>query len=166
MLWPDNNPINRQTRIHLEHCIDTDKERLAEELLNESIGPLFYRVRKSDLGLGPQRFHPPEMLRMNPHERHIYDTIVNEISDFSRQEFLQEGEVRDRLRAGRMIRLRQATSYSKLLDTAVHDYNENWEIENSEVATLIKNYDELEKPAKLERLVEMVQQFQSERKKW
>ena len=33
-----------------------------------------------------------------------------------------------------MIRLRQA-SYSKLLDAAVHDYNENWEIEV--LATLI-----------------------------
>jgi SNF2 family DNA or RNA helicase len=165
LLWPDNKPINRQTRLRLEHCIATDNELLAEELLNDTVGPLFYRVRKSDLGLGPQIFHPTEVIRMNPHERQIYNTIVNEITDFTREEFRRESEVRERLRAGRMIRLRQATSYSRLLETAIQDYSDNWEVENSEAATLIKGYDELEKPAKLERLVEMVQEFQSEQKK-
>ena len=165
LLWPDNNPINRQNRLRLESYIAADDNGSAQELLDETVGPLFYRVRKTDLDLGVQNFHDPILVRMNQYERQIYDTIVNEIWEFSREEFLRESEVRDRLRAGRMIRLRQATSYAALLNTAIFDYNDNWDIANSEAATMIRDYDSLEKPAKLETLLEMVQQFQREKKK-
>ena len=165
LLWPENNPINRQNRLRLENYIAIGDNEAAKSILDDAIGSLFYRVRKNDLKLGKQKFNNPTIVTMKPYERKIYDTIVSEIWQFSRQEFLRESEVRDRLRAGRMIRLRQAISYATLLNTAILDYDDNWDITNSEVATLIQDYDNLEKPAKLEKLIEMVQQFQRKKKK-
>ena len=57
------------------------------------------------------------------------------------------------------MRLRQAASYPKLLDTAMPNYNENLWQTDSEIANTIYNYDDLEKPAKLDKLIELVKDF-------
>jgi SNF2 family DNA or RNA helicase len=60
-----------------------------------------------------------------------------------------------------MIRLRQTISYTKLLASAVVEYNENLLAENPSLADVIRHYDELEVPAKLVRLTEMVAKFRA-----
>ena len=73
--------------------------------------------------------------------------------------------MRDRLRKARIMRLRQATSYPKLLETAINDIDENFNISQSDAARNIQNYDTLEKPAKLEKLLEIVQDFKENNQK-
>src|SRR5205814_8757452 len=97
----------------------------AGQLLNDCIGPLFYRVRKSDLGLAPQDFKAPTLVTMGPHERRIYDAIVEKIRSLAVGDDYYEFELLTRLRQGRMMRLRQCISYGKLLGTAVTHYDEN-----------------------------------------
>src|SRR5205823_1668926 len=118
VLWPDNSPmtVERQHRIqiHLQH----NEHSKAAELLEESIGPLFYRVRKKELHLAPQEFCEPVRVRMNQFERLVYDSILDRIEQLSHADYLRDLELLARLRKGRMIRLRQCISYAALLRTA------------------------------------------------
>jgi len=165
LLWPDNPPISRQDKLRLERYEVLGDNLNAQQLLNHTVSPLFYRVRKSDLGLGPQNFHEPITVQMNTHERLVYDTITRNIREFSASELLIEGETRDRLRRAVAIRLRQATSYAALLNTSIPDFDNNIDISESKAAKSIQYYDDFETPAKLEKLIELVQQFQNENKK-
>lgn len=165
VLWPENSPINRQSRSSIENHMASQNNDAIISILDETIAPLFYRVRKQDLGLGPQEFHEPIRVPMNNIEKQIYDTIVNEIRDFNREDFIREASVRDRLRRARIMRLRQATSYPKLLETAIVDIDDNFDISNSDAARNIQDYDSLEKPAKLEKLLEMAMEFKENNQK-
>jgi SNF2 family DNA or RNA helicase len=55
-----------------------------------------------------------------------------------------------------MMRLRQTISYAKLLGSAVVEYNENLLTDNLPLADIIRHYDDLETPAKLTALTEMI----------
>ena len=164
-IWPNNPPINSNDRGRIAVLNGQGDNGRIQEILNETVGPLFYRVRKRDLGLGPQIFHPPVPVEMNMHERLIYDTIMKEIRDFTRNEWSRESTVWDRMKRGGMTRLRQATSYAKLLKTGISDFDSNIDISSSEVAGSINDYDTFEKPGKLTKLIEMVQEFQQSNKK-
>ena len=63
--------------------------------------------------------------------------------------------------------LKQAASYIKNLDTVIDDFlNEDEKILNDDdIKGLISNYDKLEKPAKLLKLISMVKDFKSKNKK-
>ena len=63
------------------------------------------------------------------------------------------------LRRGRMVRLRQCLSYAALLGSAVTDYRENLLEKNPSIADIIRNYDELEAPGKIEALIPLVQEL-------
>lgn len=165
VLWPENSPINRQSRVSIENHMANQNNDAVINILDETIAPLFYRVRKKDLGLGPQKFHEPIKIHMNTIEKQIYDTIVKEVRHFSRENYIKEASMRDRLRKARIMRLRQATSYPKLLETAIVDIDENFDISQSDAARNIQNYDTLEKPAKLEKLLEIVQDFKENNQK-
>ena len=43
----------------------------SKAMIDEAIGPLFYRVRKSELNLGPQNFHDPIMIDMKENEKKL-----------------------------------------------------------------------------------------------
>lgn len=159
-LVPDNPPIGPAHKIKLQLLEEEKDYEHANALLESNIGPLFYRVRKSELGLQPQVFHEPEIIRMNPYERKIYDAIIQKISTYAKDDFLKNIELVVKLRRGRMIRLRQCLSYTKLLDTAIDDYDEDVLIEENDLKYSIINYDELEAPAKLNYLIDMVKKFQ------
>ena len=83
VLWPESSPISDTVRHRIE--LSTQKNELQQcvEILNTAIGPLFYRVRKSDLGLAPQNLHPPIRVHMNKHERLVYDSILDRIKNVS-----------------------------------------------------------------------------------
>lgn len=112
------------------------------------------------MGLKPQNFHEPEIIHMNTYERKIYDAIVQKISTYAKDDFLKNIELVVKLRRGRMMRLRQCLSYTKLLNTVIDDYDEDILIEENDLKYLIINYDELETPAKLDYLIDMVKKFQ------
>jgi superfamily II DNA or RNA helicase len=165
VLWPNQFPIELSTRIYVENLIKEKNDSKINEIVEEKIGPLFYRVRKKDLGLAPQHFNSPIKIEMKEHEKYLYDSVMQRISQFDRNNYMHEKETLDRLKRGRLIRLRQAVSYPKLLSSAVNDYDESLFNTNSNIEKVIHEYDELEKPAKLEKLIEIVKDFQKKKLK-
>ncbi len=159
VLWPESSPISDTVRHRIE--LSTQKNELQQcvEILNTAIGPLFYRVRKSDLGLAPQNLHPPIRVHMNKHERLVYDSILDRIKNVSQSEYFRNIDVVMQLRRGRMVRLRQCLSYAALLGSAVTAYRENLLEKNPSIADIIRNYDELEAPGKIEALIPLVQEL-------
>ncbi len=63
-LWPHSSPLSQKDRIKIEYYAQKKDDVQASTILNQSIGPLFYRVRKQDLGLAPQEFHKPVTIAM------------------------------------------------------------------------------------------------------
>ncbi len=155
-LWPDCSPVSTNNRQMVQYL--TKKNRLGEaaDILNDSVGPLFYRVRKPDLGLAAQIFNPPILVAMNKYERLLYDAVIDKIRDISKSDYTRNIDLLMRLRRGRIMRLRQCVSYSALLGTAVIEYNEDLLDGKPTLSDIIKNYDTLEVPGKLETLIPIV----------
>lgn len=159
ILWPRCSPIGQDDKIRIEHYIQKKRDPEAAHVLDTCIGPLFYRVRKTDLGLAPQDFCPPMVIAMNKYERLVYDAILDKIRNLSKEDYFRDIDLLLRLRRGRMMRLRQCLSYAQLLGSAVLEYNENLLEGKLSLADTIKHYDELESPAKLETLMRLVGQL-------
>ena len=158
VLWPTTSPIPDQDRHRIHLHVQKKEYSAAVDILHRTIGPLYYRVRKSDLGLAPQVFHAPIRVQMNTYERYIYDAILDRINAASAADFFKNFDTLVKLRRGRMVRLRQCLSYAALLSSAVTDYQENLVGSNLSVADMIKQYDRLETPAKLEAATAVVTQ--------
>ena len=154
VLWPLSPPITSSDRNRVRMYIDRGQANDAAGILRDTIGPLFYRVRKADLGLAPQRFHSPTVVQMKEQERFIYDSIVGKIRAASRSEYFRDVDTVRRMRRGRMMRLRQCLSDSALLTSAIADYDEDLLGTESSLADLIRNYDSIETPAKLDALLD------------
>jgi SNF2 family DNA or RNA helicase len=165
LLWPGCSPITRSDKIRIESYVQKKKDAEAADVLDARIGPLFYRVRKSDLGLAPQEFCPPVVISMNKYERLVYDAILDKIQNLSKEDYFRDIDLLLRLRRGRIIRLRQCLSYARLLGSAVLDYGENLLEGKMSLAETIKRYDELESPAKLETLLGLVGQLRQQGEK-
>jgi len=129
-------------------------------LLDKNIGPLFYRVRKSELSLIPAVFNPPIELEMNVLERRVYDAIENRIRSYAQQDYLKNIDFVRRLQKGRMVRLRQSVSNTSLLSTALQHYHETL-ITDKSIADIVAGYGALEVPAKLEYLLAKVTELVS-----
>jgi len=165
VLWPESPPITAQERQRIEYHSKRKELQEAAEILDNKIGPLFYRVRKDDLNLAPQVFHDPVIIQMNENERLIYDAIVEHVKKLSQSDFTKNFEVLMTLRRGRMMRLRQCISYTKLLRTAIPEYDEDLSGDNVSLANIIQNYDEIETPAKLESLIRIVKELRARNEK-
>ena len=159
-LWPNHSPITSNDKVKIK--IDEERGNLqsAKKIMVENVGPLFYRVRKSELNLTPQNFLTPEMIQMNKFERKIYEALYSRIKEYSKSEYFKNIEFISRLGRGRMMRLRQAVSYPKLLTTAIEEYQENLFKDKTEIKYLIKKYDTLEIPAKILNLLIKVRELQ------
>ena len=164
-LWPNLSPISTTDKHRISMFIKRKEFERASEVLNSSVGPLFYRVRKSDLGLAAQVFHDPILIQMNERERTVYDSILDNIQIASQQDYFRDLNLVLRLRRGRMMRLRQCLSYTKLLTTTLDDYDEDLVKDDKSLAGLIHNYDEFEKPGKIPRLIEVVERLRGRREK-
>ena len=156
VLWPRSSPLGQDDRIRIEHYLQKKREVEAAQVLQTRIGPLFYRVRKKDLGLAQQDFRPPVIIAMNKYERLVYDSILDRIRNLSKEDYFRDIDLLLRLRRGRMMRLRQCLSYTRLLGTGVLDYNEDLLEGKLPLADTIKHYDELESPAKMEKLLDII----------
>ena len=159
VLWPQASPITEHDRQKIRYAEQQKDDKTASEILTQAIDPLFYRVRKKDLGLAAQNFHEPVFVKMKPNEKLIYDSIVDRIRDVSKEQYFRDINLLMRLKRGRMIRLRQCVSYTKLLGSAVEDYNEDLLGVSPALADIIKHYDKLERPAKFDRALMMIQDF-------
>lgn len=164
-LWPNDLPISSEDKIRLQILEEKKDYNSASKILEPTVGPLFYRVRKSELGLKPQVFHDPIIIQMNLYERKIYDAIINKIRTYAKEDFLVNIELVLKLRRGRMIRLRQCLSYTKLLSTAIDNYEEDLLLDDNDLRYMIFNYDKLETPAKLIYLINIITEFQQNKEK-
>lgn len=164
-IWPSSKVIDAETKTAILLNDKKDKIEAIKKPLKDKIGPFFYRVRKSELGLIPPNFHPPFKLEMNKLEKKIYLAIEDKIKDYARQDYLKNIDLIMKLIRGRIIRLRQCTSYARLLSTAVENYDEKLLDDDSNLGHLIYNYDNLEIPAKLEYLISLIANFHSDNQK-
>jgi superfamily II DNA or RNA helicase len=157
-LWNENSPLSESDKIQIEIWEKKKKFDPAKQLLQEKIGPLFYRVRKKDLGLLEPCFHAPVLVKMNAYEEKVYKYIRSRILELSQDDYFKNEEILNKLWKGRMIRLRQAISYPKLLNSVNDGYDENL-LEDTDLRNTLKNYDNLEVPGKLEKLTAMVNEL-------
>jgi len=164
-LWPNDSPITSQDKARLEIYEENGDFESAAKLLEPKIGPLFYRVRKSDLGLKPQIFHEPTKIKMNKYERKLYEAIVNKIRDYGKDDYLKNIDLVTQLRRGRMIRTRQSLSYTRLLASALKGYSEDMFSDESQLKDILLNYDDLEVPAKIEALLSKVRNLNKSNQK-
>ncbi len=156
-LWPTCPPLDQNDRTRIELYEKRSKPTEAAEVLRDRIGSLFYRVRKRDLRLAAQDFQPPTLVKMNEFERRAYDSITDRVRALSKEDHFRNLDVVVQLQRGRMMRLRQAVSYAKLLCTAVAEYSESLLPGDHSLADLIRYYDDLEQPAKITALIAIVQ---------
>lgn len=164
-LWPESPPVSTKDKNRITFYMKRKEFDQASEILNSAVGPLFYRVRKKDLGLAPQVFHDPILVRMNEYERIVYDTILDKIQITSQQDYSRDLNLALRLRRGRMMRLRQCLSYTKLLTTALEDYDEDLLENDKSLASIIHNYDKLETPGKVQTLIEIIEELKGRSEK-
>jgi len=164
-LWPQNEIIKSSERIKLQTYDKNNKIDEAKQVFENTIGPLFYRVRKDDLGLMPAIFHEPIVLSMNKYEKIIYEAIEKKIRHYSMSDYLQNIDFIGRLKRGRMIRLRQSVSYLHLLHNAIDNYEEDILENEKDLRYIIRDYDSLELPSKLEYLILKINELQKQNQK-
>lgn len=165
VLWPDSPPIDENARLRIQESIKHNEPGRAAAVLDSCIGPLFYRVRKNDLHLAKQDFRRPLLIRMNTHERRIYDAVQAKIYGLSRGDFDRDYDLMLKLKRGRMMRLRQSLSYARLLGSAVSEYSETLVDDQLSLADTIKHYDKLEVPAKLTSLLDLLERLRQKSEK-
>lgn len=163
-LWEEDSPLENTDKIQIELLEKKKKNEEVKSILESKIGPLFYRVRKRDLGLIPPVIHPPVLVKMNLNEESIYKYVNAKILDLAQEDYFKNEDVLNKLWKGRIMRLRQAVSYPKLLLTSIDDYSEKF-IDDSNLKTKIQQYDQLEIPGKLKALTDIVLRLREKNKK-
>jgi len=133
--------------------------------LETKVGPLFYRVKKDDLGLMPAKFHDPIIITMNKYEKMVYEAIEKKIRNYSIDDYLQNIDFINKLKRGRMIRLRQCVSYLHLLKKVIENYDEDILEDEKDLRYIVRDYDKLELSAKLQYLSSKVLELQKQKQK-
>lgn len=164
-LYSNNPPLSEKEKIQIDILEKEKKNEQVKKILDSKIGPLFYRVRKKDLELLPPSFHEPIIIKMNLFEQKAYELIKSKIHQLSIEDYTQNESLLSKLWKGRMIRLRQSSSYIKLLLKSIENYKEDILEDDSELLKIIEQYDKMEIPAKLEKLTDIVINLRKEKKK-
>ena len=159
---PVFNPLNRD---RIRTACANKEHNSAQNILQPIIDPLYYRVRKTDLGLSEPVFLPPIPVTMKPLERKFYDTIVKQIRDLTKTEIEKDFSTIQQLKRGRIIRMRQVFSYSALLRTAIEDYDEDLLGNDEVLARKIARYDQLETPGKVDVLLREIDHLRNQGEK-
>lgn len=158
-LYPRYPYLDEKDKYLLKKYQEENCSEEAKLLIEDRVGPLFYRVRKTELKLKKQVFNDPIVIEMNKYEKVIYEAIVTKIVQYSDRDYLRNIDLVNKLIRGRMIRLRQCTSYSKLISTSIEEYEENLIKGGSDLTEIITNYDNLEVPAKITKLMSLIDDF-------
>jgi SNF2 family DNA or RNA helicase len=166
-LYGKDKVLTSEDKSRVEILLNKENNEEAIEFVRQRINPYFVRVTKNDLNLAKQIFHPPILVDMNAYEKQIYDAIVTNIKDYGRKEFFDNADLIEQICKARIIRLKQCASYVKNLESALEDNpvlpKENLITNN--ISEIIARYDELEKPAKLLKLLEIVKNLKVKNKK-
>ena len=166
-LYGQNKILTSEDKSRVEILLNKKNNEEAIEFVNQRINPYFVRVTKNDLNLAKQILNPPILVDMNTYEKQIYDAIVTNIKDYGRKEFFDNADLIEQICKARIIRLKQCASYVKNLESALED-NPVFPKENlitNNISGIIARYDELEKPAKLLKLLEIVKNLKVKNKK-
>ena len=121
LLYPHGDVVAPQERARIRQASEREDHARARAWLKPAIDGLFYRVRKRDLNLTNQVFEPPRRVPMRPLERELYECITRRISELEATRRHYDTETLLRLRRGRQIRKRQATSFAALLGSAIEE---------------------------------------------
>ena len=166
-LYGQDKILTSEDKGRVEILLNKENNEDAIEFVSQRINPYFVRVTKNDLNLAKQIINPPILLDMNTYEKQIYDAIVTNIKDYGRKEFFDNADLIEQICKARIIRLKQCASYVKNLESALED-NPVFPKENlitNNISGIIARYDELEKPAKLVKLLEIVKNLKVKNKK-
>jgi SNF2 family DNA or RNA helicase len=163
-LWPTSDPIGSENRVRIQMAEQEGDIETAQQILKRTVGPMFYRVTKSDLGLTRPVFHPPIVTPMNKHEQFVYDAITLRIRRNAKFDYSKNSDVLTRLRRARILRLRQCSAYVGLLTKPLSDCDEDV-VRTSDLYEIIRTYDQLETPAKLLQLETLVSTILSRKEK-
>ncbi len=166
-LYGQDKVLTSEDKSRVEFLLNKENNEEAIEFVSQKINPYFVRVTKNDLNLAKQIFNPPILVDMNPYEKQIYDAIVTNIKDYGRKEFFDNADLIEQICKARIIRLKQCASYVKNLESVLED-NLVFQKENlitNNISGIIARYDELEKPAKLLKLLEIVKNLKFKNKK-
>lgn len=166
-LYGQDKILTSEDKGRVEILLNKENNEDAIEFVSQRINPYFVRVTKNDLNLAKQIINPPILLDMNTYEKQIYDAIVTNIKDYGRKEFFDNADLIEQICKARIIRLKQCASYVKNLESALED-NPVFPKENlitNNISEIIARYDELEKPAKLLKLLEIVKNLKVKNKK-
>lgn len=152
-IWPSNNIIGYSVA-QLSSMSKNQNDHRIPDLINR-ISPFFIRIKKSDLNLPKPLFHKPNIIKMNPIQRKIYDNISLNLESVK---FNSHNNI---FTKSLLIRLRQASTNPNLLNKPLDDYYDSLDgdyykkinLDNSlnvsnEIINLIKKYKELEIPGK------------------
>ena len=168
LLYPDGDVVTPQERVRIRHAGEKGDHAKARACLKPAIDGLFYRVRKQDLNLASQVFEPPRRVTMRPLERELYECITKRISELEATGRRYDTETLLRLRRGRQIRKRQATSFAALLGSAVEEVRYDEDLLSGADAYLrdaLHAYAETEVPGKISALMEELASLQAKGEK-
>ena len=160
-IWPTKNVIGYSIGA-LNNMSSNPNDGRVTDLINK-ISPYFIRIKKSDLKLPEPNFHEPIMVDMGPVQQAIYDAIV----EMAVKRF-EDDTLSATFKKSAAIRLRQASSNPSLLkkplqglftyDEDDNDYQEVYDDEidvDNRIIDLINNYDSLEIPPRLIKLLSL-----------
>ena len=167
-LFGENFVFTKKDKARIENLLNQEKKIEAIDFVREKINPFYTRVTKKELNLSTPNFNKPILVEMNPIEKKIYEAIQSRISHYGRESFLDNIEFVQKICRARIIRLKQAASYVKNLETAIDEdfLNEDEKIlKDNDIKGLIASYDKLEKPGKLSKLISMVKELKKQNKK-
>ena len=167
-LFGENFVFTKKDKARIENLLNQEKKIEAIDFVREKINPFYTRVTKKELNLSTPNFNKPILVEMNPIEKKIYEAIQSRISHYGRESFLDNIEFVQKICRARIIRLKQAASYIKNLDTTLdEDFLDQDEkiLKDNDIKGLIASYDKLEKPAKLSKLISMVKDLKKQNKK-
>ena len=160
-IWPTKNVIGYSIGA-LNNMSSNPNDGRVSDLINK-ISPYFIRIKKSDLKLPEPIFHEPILVDMGPVQQAIYDAIV----EMAVKRF-EDDTLSAAFKKSAAIRLRQASSNPSLLkkplqglftyDEDDDDYQEVYDDEidvDNRIIDLINNYDSLEIPPRLIKLLSL-----------
>lgn len=160
-IWPTKNVIGYSIGA-LNNMSSNPNDGRVSDLINK-ISPYFIRIKKSDLKLPEPIFHEPILVDMGPVQQAIYDAIV----EMAVKRF-EDDTLSAAFKKSAAIRLRQASSNPSLLkkplqglftyDEDNDDYQEVYDDEidvDNRIIDLINNYDSLEIPPRLIKLLSL-----------
>ena len=156
LLYPESDVVTPQERARIRRAGERGNHETARACLKPAIDGLFYRVRKQDLNLTSQIFERPRRVTMRPLERELYECITKRISELEATGRHYDTETLLRLRRGRQIRKRQATSFAALLGSAIEEVNYEEDLLSDADAYLrdaLRAYAETEVPGKISALM-------------